>query len=252
MEDSDQTSESSSYQLITVPSALLFTVQEIITNMSNATSGGAPSSSSGRPRGRRPATRVPCDACIARASQNKQENIELCDKCTAVLHRPRNRPKETPTTRRVRRQSHAIIDTALGIRTDEPSLPFSNDKQEQHALQFFIKHSAPQLAGYFDSPFWQKMVLVAARHEPSVMHAIAAIGALHEKLLSGAVNPAESQDRRARFALEQCNKSIQVSAPVTCRTLPDLKFTAPYQAQRRRAEARPPLNVDDMRALYLF
>lgn len=41
-------------------------------------------------------------------------------------------------------------------------------------------------------------------------HAIAAIGALHEKLLTGSVNPNQSQDRRTRFALEQCNKSIQL------------------------------------------
>lgn len=33
----------------------------------------------------------------------------------------------------------------------------STDRQEQHSLNFFVKHSAPQLAGYFDSPFWEKM-----------------------------------------------------------------------------------------------
>lgn len=54
------------------------------------------------------------------------------------------------------------------------------------------------------------MVLQAGRHEAPVRHAIAAIGALHEKLLTGAVNPGQSQDRQTRFALEQCNKSIQL------------------------------------------
>ncbi|KAF7185281.1 Aspercryptin biosynthesis cluster-specific transcription regulator atnN [Pseudocercospora fuligena] len=172
------------------------------------------SSSSKGPRGRRSGVKVPCDECIQRASQTGTEgnNLELCEKCTAVLNRPRKKQEDQPSNvRRVRRQSHAIIDTALGIHTEQPALPWSDDRQEQHALQFFIRHSAPQLAGYFDSPFWQKMVLVAARHEPAVRHAVAAIGALHEKLLAGVVNPAETtQDKRGRFALEQCNKSIQI------------------------------------------
>ncbi|EME89703.1 uncharacterized protein MYCFIDRAFT_193553 [Pseudocercospora fijiensis CIRAD86] len=174
-----------------------------------------PSSSSSKGlRGRRSGVKVPCDECIQRASQTGTEgnNLELCDKCTAVLSRPRKKQEDRPSNiRRVRRQRHAIIDTALGIHTEQPAMPWSSDRQEQHALQFFIKHSAPQLAGYFDSPFWQKMVLVAARHEPAVRHAVAAIGALHEKLLAGVVNPAETtQDKRGRFALEQCNKSIQI------------------------------------------
>jgi hypothetical protein len=104
-------------------------------------------------------------------------------------------------------------------------LPWSNDRQEQHALQFFVRHSAPQLAGYFDSPFWQRMVLQAGRQEPAVRHAIAAIGALHEKLLTGAVNPTQSQDKRTRFALEQCNKSIQhLVQPPNANTKPDLRL----------------------------
>ena len=80
--------------------------------MSSSTSS---SSKTGRPRGRRAQARVPCDECIARASEKKQEGatIELCDKCTAALHRPRRKQQDQPNVKRVRRQSNAIIDTAL-------------------------------------------------------------------------------------------------------------------------------------------
>lgn len=73
------------------------------------------SSKTGRPRGRRAAAKVPCDDCIARASANKDEGaaIELCEKCTTTLHRPRRKQQEQPNVKRVRRQSNAIIDTAL-------------------------------------------------------------------------------------------------------------------------------------------
>ena len=80
--------------------------------MSESTSS---SSKTVRPRGRRPAAKVPCDDCIARASAKKEEGaaIELCEKCTAALHRPRRKQQELPNVKRVRRQSNAIIDTAL-------------------------------------------------------------------------------------------------------------------------------------------
>jgi len=163
-----------------------------------------------RPRGQPAAAKVPCDDCIARASSTKGKNasIGLCEHCTAVLHRTR-RKQATPLVRRVRRQSNTIIDTVLGARGDPIDLPWSEDGHVQHALQFFVRNSAPQLAGYFDSPFWQRMVLQAGRHEPAVKHAIAAIGALHEKLLTGKIDSGQTHDRRTRFALEQCNRSIQ-------------------------------------------
>ena len=193
--------------------------------ISMASQGSSGSSSAGRPRGRRASVKVPCDGCIKRASENKDESsIQLCERCLSVLHRPRRR-QEQPNVRKVRRQSNAIIDAALGVRTDPVTLPWSEDRHEQHALQFFVRHSAPQLAGYFDSPFWQRMVLQAGRNEPAVKHAIAAVGALHEKLLTGAVNPNESQDRRTQFALEQCNKSIQhLLKPKEGTQRPDLRL----------------------------
>lgn len=132
---------------------------------------------SGR-RGRKPHAKVPCDECIARASQKNEPNasLELCESCTSVLHRLRARKQpEQANTRKVRKQSHTVIDTALGIHTEPVAMPCeyntftlarrrknhadgyvagSNDRQEQHSLNFFVRHSAPQLAGYFDSPFW--------------------------------------------------------------------------------------------------
>lgn len=72
----------------------------------------------------------------------------------------------------------------------------------------------------------QKMVLQAGHHEPSVRHALAAIGSLHEKLLAGTVDPSQPQDARTRFALEQCNKSIQylVKPESAEKTKPNLRL----------------------------
>lgn len=87
--------------------------------------------------------------------------------------------------------------------------PGSSNHQEQRSMQFFVMNSIPQLGSYFDSPFWRRMVLQTGQHEPAVRHAITAISALHEKFLAGVIDPSEPEDERTRFALEQCNKSIE-------------------------------------------
>lgn len=175
---------------------------------------------------RRNAVKIPCDDCIQRASQDtSKSSIELCDECTRLLHRPRRRAQQTANIGRIRRRTDAIIDTALGSPSTPVSVPWSEDREVQHALQFFIHHSAPQLAGYFDSPFWQRMLLQSARHSPAVKHAVAAIGTLHEKLLIGKDDQDAAIQRKTRFALEQCNQSIKhLTEPVEGSKPPDLRL----------------------------
>ena len=90
-------------------------------------------------------------------------------------------------------------------------IPWSQDRREQHALKFFTQTSAPQFAGFFDASFWQRTVLQAARREPAIKHALAAVGAIHERLLSsGEAEPIapDVRDPRMQCALEQCNSAI--------------------------------------------
>lgn len=102
------------------PSSSLLIVSKVvghsqsIDEMNETASSSRGVSKPGRPRGRKPSAKVPCDDCIARASEkNNGASIELCEKCLSTLHRPRKKPQEQANVRRVRRQSNAIIDTAL-------------------------------------------------------------------------------------------------------------------------------------------
>ena len=174
---------------------------------------------------RKNAVKIPCDDCIQRASQGGNDaSIQLCEDCMRLLHRPRKRgPPQPANIGRIRRHTDQIIDTATGLHLTPVTVPWSDDREMQHALQFFVRHSAPQLAGYFDSPFWQRMLLQSGRHSPAVKHAIAAIGTLHEKLLIGADDQDATSQRKTRFALEQCNQSIQhLVKPAYSATIPDL------------------------------
>ena len=84
------------------------------------------------------------------------------------------------------------------------------DLHELPTEPYFVENRTFRLASYYESSFWHRIVLPAGQSEPAVRHAVAAIGALHEMVLSDTLQAEEAQHgERTRFALEQCNKSIQ-------------------------------------------
>ncbi len=62
-------------------------------------------------------------------------------------------------------------------------LPVINDigPAELRSLGFFHHKSAPSLSSYFDAEFWTRLVFQMSYVEPSVRHAMIALGALHEE-----------------------------------------------------------------------
>jgi hypothetical protein len=174
---------------------------------------------------RKDAIKVPCDDCIRNASRgtNSASN-RLCDTCMQHLHRPRRRQQQAANIGKIRRRSDAIIDTAPGLHPKSTPLPCREDRQIQGSIQFFIHHNAPQLARYLESPFWQQILLQSGIQLPAVKHAIAAIGALHERLLLGPDDQNSGNPRKCGFALEQCNQSIQHLVKPIDGTQPDTKL----------------------------
>lgn len=79
--------------------------------------------------------------------------------------------------------------------------------RERHSLIFFATYSAPQLAGFFESGFWSKCIQYSYT-EPVILHAVSAIGALHESILQGAFLDERRKAQAVEFALTQCNRSI--------------------------------------------
>lgn len=89
-----------------------------------------------------------------------------------------------------------------------PDMKWRRSWRERHCLNFFVNFSAPQMAGFFDSAFWQRMVIQTSYHEPAIRHAITAIGALHECIMQRAFADDKQKAKAMEFALNQCNKAI--------------------------------------------
>lgn len=62
-----------------------------------------------------------------------------------------------------------------------PHIGFLGTEKERRSFEFFRQKSAPQLSGFFGGDFWKRLLLQAALHEPSIRHAILALGSLHSK-----------------------------------------------------------------------
>lgn len=90
-------------------------------------------------------------------------------------------------------------------------------------MGFFHHKTAPSLSSYFDAEFWTRLVFQMSYVEPSVRHAMIALGALHEErergvklipILPHVVNPAYPEKLNNafqpgdEFALAQYNKAI--------------------------------------------
>lgn len=58
--------------------------------------------------------------------------------------------------------------------------------EELRAIDYFHHKTAPGLASYFDAEFWTRLVVQMSYVEPTVRHAIVALGSLHEQRESDA------------------------------------------------------------------
>lgn len=57
--------------------------------------------------------------------------------------------------------------------------------EERRCFEFFLTRTASQLSGFWDSDFWNCLILRATHHQPAIRHAVLALGSLHERFEAG-------------------------------------------------------------------
>lgn len=75
---------------------------------------------------------------------------------------------------------------------------------ERRSFQHFRIRTADDLSGYFDSNFWNRLILQLSHSEPAIKHALIALGAAHESYQAGHADSLNSPS----LALKQYNKAI--------------------------------------------
>ena len=101
----------------------------------------------------------------------------------------------------------------------QPPLYAFDTPEEAESFEFFQSYSVRELTGLFGiyEKFWDDSVLPASMTQPTVRHAVTALGALHLRFANGHSTsvPEDASDVQVRFALQQCNRSFKAFSEYT-------------------------------------
>lgn len=79
--------------------------------------------------------------------------------------------------------------------------------EEKRGFSYFLHNTAAELSGYYDSSFWESLLLQASTAEPALRHAVIAIGALHESFANKLLDYSPDSIERG-FSINQYTKAI--------------------------------------------
>lgn len=83
------------------------------------------------------------------------------------------------------------------------------NSQEKRGFQYFVTETSAELSGLFSNSFWEQLILQASAAEPSLRHAVVAIGSIHEEFSHNRLSyQVEEQSKRQAFATSQYTKAI--------------------------------------------
>jgi len=92
-----------------------------------------------------------------------------------------------------------------------PSDAIPGDEKERRYFGFFCSRTVPQVAGFFESEFWHRLLLQTTRYEPAVWHAVVALASIHERFqVTGSVTHHYEDSVEGEFALRQYNQAISL------------------------------------------
>jgi Fungal specific transcription factor domain len=120
-----------------------------------------------------------------------------------------------PVQKRASSSKYGSTSKALSLY--RPSLDVSEDTGERQSFQYFRFRIAPAISSYFETKFWDSLLLQASHVEPAVRHALIALSSLHKgyelnRTNLGNINTSEAEFQ-ARFALQQYTKAIGLLTP---------------------------------------
>lgn len=112
--------------------------------------------------------RVKCDE----GRPSCQRCISTGRKCDGYEKKSSDSPASSDSS------SHDNETSTVLTQSPSSSVILTSDR-ERHAFHFFINMTAPMMGGFGKESCWSEMIPRAAHHEPSIRHAVVALGALH-------------------------------------------------------------------------
>ncbi|KAM0156166.1 hypothetical protein ACHAQE_006464 [Botrytis cinerea] len=129
-----------------------------------------------RKRAYRPKTKSGCSTFRRVKCDEGRPSCQRCistgRKCDGYEKKSSDSPASSDSS------SHDNETSTVLTQSPSSSLILTSDR-ERHAFHFFINMTAPMMGGFGKESCWSEMIPRAAHHEPSIRHAVVALGALH-------------------------------------------------------------------------
>ncbi|PYI14024.1 hypothetical protein BO99DRAFT_407047 [Aspergillus violaceofuscus CBS 115571] len=158
-----------------------------------------------RTRTSNPRSRKGCITCKIRHVKCGEEK-PACSQCTRSGRKCDGYTEASQTQLRQALVQSTPWHQGLSPTSDQKIVLVPGTREERQYVQFFCTQTAPALSGFFPSQFWNQFLPQLSHRNQAVRHAVAAVGALHQRQLAGWFEPAHATDD---FTLQQYNKAIQ-------------------------------------------
>ncbi|KAE9374752.1 hypothetical protein N431DRAFT_335749 [Stipitochalara longipes BDJ] len=162
---------------------------------------------------------VKCDEVKPVCSRCQKFGVD-CDGYASKIEPRRSRKK---TSHLVRPTTAPILAPRITNVPGTLAKSLFQDELEFQYFQLFRERMTPHLMGFFDSDFWQRLIFQASETDPSIRHAIIAIGGL--KAVTDVPKSQRGAQGHVEFALSQYAKAIQAMRKSSLSGKQDLRTT---------------------------
>ena len=148
-----------------------------------------------------------CDG-YASPDRSPKPDLNSCESITTINHY-NNAPNM---------YYHNLKDTDIILFNNLSPCGLANE-EERRCFNFFRSRTSVQMAGFFSSEIWDRLILQATHYEPAIRHAVLALGSLHERFENEDQSLQKQTWSRGEggFALEHYNLAIQsLMNPANC------------------------------------
>ncbi|TGO63653.1 hypothetical protein BOTNAR_0097g00240 [Botryotinia narcissicola] len=129
-----------------------------------------------RKRAYRPKTKTGC-ATFRRVKCD--EGRPSCQRCVSTGRKCDGYAEESSDSPANSNSDYNDYETSTALIQSPSSSVILTSDREREAFHFFVKMTAPMMGGFGKESCWSEMIPKAAHHEPSIRHAVIALGALH-------------------------------------------------------------------------
>ncbi|KUJ20885.1 uncharacterized protein LY89DRAFT_778534 [Mollisia scopiformis] len=146
-----------------------------------------------------PKTRTGCQTCKIRRVKC-DESKPSCKRCTSTGRK---------CDGYVQGSIPSPDDKDFGAVIQRIATHLPGSSQEKRGFQYFVTTTSAELSGFFTNSFWEHLILQASATDPSLRHAVVAIGSIHEEFAHNRLSyDVESESKGQAFAISQYTKAI--------------------------------------------